>query len=61
MTDLEMAEQMVTAAESLVDRSRTMLEEATALRDELYNQKYPAPDIFEAMGFPKVSAFPSVR
>ena len=57
-----MAEEMVRAGDELVDLARKMRDEAVVLRDKLLDEKYPdiAPDIFEAMGFPKVPAFPSV-
>ena len=61
MTDLEIAEQMVDAADALLELALKMKAEAEELRDTLYAAKYPGPDMFEAMGFPPIGPFPSVR
>ena len=61
MTDLEVAEQMVDVADALLELALKMKAEAVSLRDALEAAKYPGPDIFEAMGFPKVPAFPALR
>ena len=67
MTDLEMAEQLVLAADQFMELARTMSEEAVALRDRLLDEKYPPEgseneaDLFAAMGLDEVPAFPVLR
>ena len=60
MTELEMAEALVVVGDELVDTARKMRDEAVALRDHLYDEKYPV-DLDAMLAADGLPPFPKVR